>query len=123
MADAGPVLSLAIIPLLIVPIVADLSPGAEQTIWAIDWLIWAVFALEYGVRLCLAPRKGEFVRHGVIDLVVVLVPSLTTPAKMAVLEAAMQTATTEGLTMTRRATIRRGLPGRSRGTGARSAAS
>lgn len=35
-----------------------------------------MFALEHGVRLYLAPRKGEFVRRNVIDLVVVLVPFL-----------------------------------------------
>jgi voltage-gated potassium channel len=70
------ILSLAIIPLLVVPMVANLSPGTERAIWAIDWLIWAAFALEYGIRLYLAPRKGEFVRHNVIDLVVVLVPFL-----------------------------------------------
>ncbi len=70
------VLSLAIIPLLIAPLVADLSPTTETTLYAIDWIIWAAFALEYGIRLYLAPARGQFVKHNVVDLVVVVVPFL-----------------------------------------------
>jgi voltage-gated potassium channel len=70
------VLSLAILPLLIIPLVADLSPTAETTFFAIDWIIWAAFALEYGIRLYLAPAKRDFARHNIIDLVVVVVPFL-----------------------------------------------
>jgi voltage-gated potassium channel len=70
------VLSLAIIPLLVVPLVADLSPAVETAVFAVDWIIWALFAAEYGVRLFLAPAKGRFVRSNVIDLVVVVIPFL-----------------------------------------------
>jgi voltage-gated potassium channel len=70
------ILSLAIIPLLIVPIVADLSPAVETAFFAADWILWALFAVEYGVRLYLAPAKGRFVRSNVIDLVVVVIPFL-----------------------------------------------
>ncbi len=70
------ILSLGILPLLIIPLVADLSRTAETTLFALDWIIWAAFALEYGIRLYLAPVKGEFVRHNVIDLIVVIVPFL-----------------------------------------------
>ncbi len=70
------VLSLAIVPLLIVPLIVALSPGVETTLFALDWIIWAAFAFEYGVRLYLAPNKAEFVRHNVIDLVVVVIPFL-----------------------------------------------
>jgi voltage-gated potassium channel len=54
----------------------NLSPGANSTVFAIDLFIWAVFALEYGIRLYLAPAKGRFIRSNVIDLLVVLVPFL-----------------------------------------------
>jgi voltage-gated potassium channel len=70
------VLSLAIIPLLVIPLVADLSPGTERVFFALDWFLWAAFALEYGIRLYLAPDKSRFVRSNVIDLVVVVVPFL-----------------------------------------------
>lgn len=69
-------LSLAIIPLLLLPLVADLSPSAESTLFTIDWIIWALFAIEYGIRLYLAPVKGRFLRSNVIDLVVVVIPFL-----------------------------------------------
>ena len=51
-------LALAIIPLLVVPLLVDLSPGVETTFYALDWFIWAAFVLEYGIRLYLAPNKG-----------------------------------------------------------------
>jgi voltage-gated potassium channel len=70
------VLSLAIIPLLIAPLVADLSQSTESVLFAVDWMIWALFAAEYGVRLYLAPDKRRFVRANVIDLVVVVIPFL-----------------------------------------------
>jgi voltage-gated potassium channel len=69
-------LALAIIPLLVVPLLVDLSPGAETTLYAIDWFIWAAFVLEYGIRLFLAPNKRYFVSHNVIDLLFVLIPFL-----------------------------------------------
>jgi hypothetical protein len=40
------VLALAMIPLIVLPLVMDLSPGTESAILAIDYLIWAVFAAE-----------------------------------------------------------------------------
>lgn len=70
------ILALAMIPLLVVPLVAELSPSAERVMVALDWVIWAAFVAEYGVRLYLAPRRGHFVRSNVIDLIVVLVPFL-----------------------------------------------
>lgn len=69
-------LALAIIPLLVVPLLVDLSPGMETTFYALDWLIWAVFVLEYGIRLYLAPNKRHFVSHNIIDLLFVLIPFL-----------------------------------------------
>jgi voltage-gated potassium channel len=69
-------LALAIIPLLVVPLLVDLSPGAETTFYALDWMIWAAFVLEYGIRLYLAPNKRFFVTHNVIDLLFVLIPFL-----------------------------------------------
>jgi voltage-gated potassium channel len=56
-------LALAIIPLLVVPLLVDLPSGAETTFFALDWLIWVAFVLEYGIRLYLAPSKRYFVSH------------------------------------------------------------
>jgi voltage-gated potassium channel len=70
------ILSLAIIPLLLVPLIVDFSSEVETTFVALDWLIWAAFAIEYGIRLYLAPRKRDFVRHNAIDVVVIVLPFL-----------------------------------------------
>ena len=70
------VFSLAIVPLLIIPLVWELSSAAETTVVALDWMIWGLFLVEYGVRLYLAPRKGAFIRNNKIDLVVILLPFL-----------------------------------------------
>jgi voltage-gated potassium channel len=70
------ILALAIIPLLVTPLLFDLSPAVEGTLFALDWFIWAGFVLEYGIRLYLAPDKRHFVTHNIIDLLFVLVPFL-----------------------------------------------
>lgn len=70
------VLSIAIVPLLVVPLVIDLSSSAEASVLAVDWLVWAAFAVEYGVRLYLAPRKWSFVKTNKLDLLVVVLPFL-----------------------------------------------
>jgi hypothetical protein len=38
-------LSLAIVPLLVLPLVADLSRGTLDLFFALDWFIWAAFAV------------------------------------------------------------------------------
>ena len=54
------VLALAMIPLIVLPLVMDLSPGTESAFLAIDYLIWAVFAAEYAIKLYLAPNRRQF---------------------------------------------------------------
>jgi hypothetical protein len=44
------VLALAMIPLLIVPLIVDLSPGMDRTFVAVDYLVWAAFTIEYAVK-------------------------------------------------------------------------
>ena len=43
------VLALAMVPLIVVPLVYDLSPAANSAFLAIDCLVWAAFAVEYVV--------------------------------------------------------------------------
>jgi voltage-gated potassium channel len=70
------VLALAIIPLLLIPFMVDLSPAQRALFEAIDWFIWALFVVEYVVRLVLSPKRWWFVRHNVIDLLFVALPFL-----------------------------------------------
>jgi len=58
-----------------VPIVAPDAPSAVAwTCWAIDWGVWAAFAVDYGVRVVLSPHRWTFVRTHKVDLACVLLP-------------------------------------------------
>ena len=70
------VLAVAMVPLLILPLTLDLPSGVESAFVATDWLIWAAFAVEYAVRLYLAPRRLQFVRREWPDLVILALPFL-----------------------------------------------
>jgi voltage-gated potassium channel len=70
------ILALAMIPLLLAPVVVDLSDTAKATVLAIDWFIWAAFALEYVVRLALTEQRAQFVRKQWPDLLIIVLPFL-----------------------------------------------
>jgi voltage-gated potassium channel len=54
----------------------DLSPGLQDAFYWADLTIWAIFVVEYAIRLTLAPDRWRFVRAHIPDLIVVLVPPL-----------------------------------------------
>jgi voltage-gated potassium channel len=64
------------IPLIVLPLVVDLPPATESAFLAVDYLIWAIFAAEYAIKLFLAPNRRRFVAHHIPDLIIVLVPML-----------------------------------------------
>jgi voltage-gated potassium channel len=71
------VLSIALVPLLIWPIVdTSMSESTRNLINALDYGIWAVFAIEYGLKLFLAPARWGFVRSHVFELMLVVFPML-----------------------------------------------
>ncbi len=70
------VLAAVMLPLLLVPFVFDLSGTAEAALLAADWAIWAIFALELGVKTYLAPARTTYLRKHWFDVVIVAVPFL-----------------------------------------------
>ena len=64
------------VPLLVLPLLIELSRAVESALVAADWLIWAVFAFEYIVRLVLTPERWRFMRRHWADLLVVVLPFL-----------------------------------------------
>ncbi|WP_203416590.1 potassium channel family protein [Jiangella ureilytica] len=54
----------------------DLSPGLVAACAAVGWATWAVFGLDYLVRIALAEHRGRFVAHNLVDLAVVALPLL-----------------------------------------------
>jgi voltage-gated potassium channel len=74
----GPMTVLAVLwlPVLVVPLVAHLSAGMTEAFNAVDYTVWAVFVVEYLVKLGLAPNRAHFVRTHIVDLVVIVIPFL-----------------------------------------------
>ena len=71
------VLSIVLVPLLIWPIVdTEMSASTRNAIDAVDYGIWAVFAVEYVLKLFLAPERWRFVRTHVFELMLVVFPML-----------------------------------------------
>ncbi len=70
------VLAILWLPVLVVPFVVHLSAGLAMTFNFIDYFVWALFAVEYLVKLYLSSSRSAFVKHHLFDLVVVAVPVL-----------------------------------------------
>lgn len=70
------VLAAALIPLIIVPWMFELGSTWEQTIFWFDWGIWSAFALDFGVKLLIAPHRLAYVRTHWLEAALVLLPFL-----------------------------------------------
>jgi voltage-gated potassium channel len=70
------VLAVVWLPILVIPLVTQLHGWVSWTFAAIDYFVWAAFAVEYGIKLRLAVDKWHFVRHHVLDFLMVAVPIL-----------------------------------------------
>lgn len=79
-ARTGWVLTAAAVAFLLayaLPILDPGLPAAQQALCAVvTWVTWAVFALDFGVRVGLASDRWRFVRSHLLDLVVVVLPVL-----------------------------------------------
>lgn len=69
-------LALAMGPLLVVPAVTDLSETLDRAFLVADWLIWAAFAVDFGVKLVVAPARLQYVRGHWLEVGMVLLPFL-----------------------------------------------
>lgn len=70
------ILALLWLPVLVVPLVARLPAGIASTFSVIDYLVWAVFVVEYLVKLYLAPSRRQFFTRHLVDLAVIALPAL-----------------------------------------------
>ena len=68
------ILAFAMIPLLIGPLLWELSPGEEATFIALDTLIWALFAVDLGIKVVVAPHRLAYLRRHWLEVLVVIVP-------------------------------------------------
>jgi voltage-gated potassium channel len=68
------VLAVLWLPVLVVPLVTRVPAGTAATLDVIDYVVWAAFVVEYLVKLYLSPSRWSFVRHHLVDLLVIVVP-------------------------------------------------
>ncbi|MFF2402785.1 potassium channel family protein [Streptomyces goshikiensis] len=69
------VLAVAFAVAYAVPIVApDASRAVQRACTHAEWVVWAAFAVDYLVRLCLAGDRRVFVRTHWLDLAAVVLP-------------------------------------------------
>ncbi len=73
-----PMLAITILwlPVLIVPLVTPVHGALAASLEAIDFTVWALFALEYIVKFALAPDRVHYVKTHILELIVVVVPFL-----------------------------------------------
>ena len=70
------ILSLLFIPVIVGPLVADLSPRSQDQLFVTGAVLWLGFALEFVWLLYLAPSRSQMVRTHKLDLLVLLIPVL-----------------------------------------------
>jgi voltage-gated potassium channel len=68
------VITILWVPVLLVPLVRPVHGAVAGTFAVIDYMVWALFALEYIIKLNLAPSRGRFVKTHILDLLIVVVP-------------------------------------------------
>lgn len=68
------VLTILWLPVLIVPLATPVHGAVATSFATIDYTVWALFALEYIIKLWLAPQRGRFFKTHLLDLLIVAVP-------------------------------------------------
>ena len=70
------VLGIVWIPVLELPVLTHIPASMNATFFVLDSVVWALFILEYLVKLYLAPSRVHFVRTHLIELLVIALPLL-----------------------------------------------
>lgn len=70
------ILAVLMVPLLAIPLLLHLDGATEAAFVAADWFVWAVFAVEYMVRLSLSTKRWRFIRREWPDLLIIVLPFL-----------------------------------------------
>ena len=68
------VVTLLWLPVLIIPLIKPVHGSTAETFAVIDYAVWALFVVEYLVKLYLAPSRTKFFRTHILDLIIVVVP-------------------------------------------------
>lgn len=67
-------LAFAMIPLLVGPLLWDLSAEEGAVFIALDTFIWAIFAVDLIIKVLVSPHRGAYLRRHWLEVLVVVVP-------------------------------------------------
>ena len=70
------VLALLMIPLLILPELVELTPEQSTLVETCDWFIYACFAMDFALKIYLAPSAKEHIKRNWLDVVILALPLL-----------------------------------------------
>ncbi len=68
------VITILWLPVLIVPLITPVHGTIAETFAVIDYMVWALFAVEYLIKLYLSPSRAHFFKTHILDLLIVAVP-------------------------------------------------
>ena len=68
------IFAFVMIPLLVGPLFWNLSPREETVFITLDAFIWAVFAVDLGIKVVVAPYRSAYLRRHWLEVLVVVVP-------------------------------------------------
>jgi voltage-gated potassium channel len=70
------ILALALIPILLIPHLIDVSASTRATLDDLDYLIWGLFLADLLVSVAIAPRRLHYLRTHWLDVVLVALPMI-----------------------------------------------
>ena len=62
------------LPVLIIPLVTPVHGTLATTLETIDYMVWALFALEYLIKMAIVPDRVHYFKTHLLDLLIVAVP-------------------------------------------------
>jgi voltage-gated potassium channel len=68
------VITIGWLPVLIIPLITPVHGAVAETLAVIDYMVWALFVLEYLIKLYLSPSRSQFFKTHILDLLIVAVP-------------------------------------------------
>lgn len=70
------ILAVALIPILLIPHLTNVSAATRSTLDDLDYLIWGFFLADLLVCVAIAPRRLRYLRHHWVDVVLVALPMI-----------------------------------------------
>lgn len=70
------ILALALIPILLIPHLMNVSASTTSTLDALDYLIWGLFLADLVISVAIAPHRVKYLRIHWLDVVLVALPMI-----------------------------------------------